>query len=174
VAKKEKYTIEPSAADLVALLADGSYRDALSVLEKVLSSSTDTKISREDVERGTGAPKNSLVHALIIALSAGDINASFVAIRAAADSGVDMPLYLSLVLEYIRNVLLLRHAPELRAELKEEQGADVYTEMEVIASEKDSKLTHQTLLAFLDAASRLRFSPVPALPLELAVLELLG
>src|SRR3989344_4784483 len=41
VAKKEGYALERSAAELVALLAEGSFRDALSILQKVLAVSKD-------------------------------------------------------------------------------------------------------------------------------------
>lgn len=173
IAKKEGYALDGQAADLIALLADGSYRDSLSVLEKVLSSSTDKKLSLEEVERVTGAPKRVLVLTLVSALSEGNTDASLTAIHAANEAGVDMPLYLALVTEYVRNVLLIRHAPELRTSLKEELG-EGYGELEAVASMKDSKLTHETLKSLLDAASRMRFSPVPALPLELSVLELLS
>lgn len=173
VAKKEGATLEAGVAELVALLADGSYRDALSVLEKVLSGSKDTTITRAEAEKATGAPRGELVHALVAALSEGKADAALAAIRKAASEEVEMPLFLSLVLERMRAVLLARHAPELRKELQEELGED-YAAIESIASLKDSKLTHTTLLAFLEAASRIRFSPVPALPLELAVYEVLG
>ncbi len=171
VAKKEGYVLEVAAADLISMLADGSYRDALSVLERVLASSTDKKLSLEEVEQATGAPKHALVHALVSALSGGDTEAALVAVRKAGEQGVDMNLFLTLTLEMMRSVLLARHAPELRKELQEELGTDVYGEVEALAVEKDSKLTHGTLRAFLDAASRIRFSPIPALPLELAVME---
>ncbi|MEK7515958.1 MAG: AAA family ATPase, partial [Patescibacteria group bacterium] len=62
VAKKEGCTLAPDAAELISLLAEGSYRDALSVLQKVFTASTDTstslsagkKLSREEVEKATG------------------------------------------------------------------------------------------------------------------------
>jgi DNA polymerase-3 subunit gamma/tau len=172
IAKKEGYEIEPAASDLVALLADGSYRDALSVLEKVLSTSSDKKITRAEAEKATGAPQHELVRALVEALSTGERGTALSTIRKASDQGVDMQLYLSLVLEYMRTVLLARHAPELRRELAAEVGEDAWAQVEAIAQSKDSKLTHHTLKLFLDAASRIRFSPIPALALELAVLEL--
>lgn len=173
IAKREKVTIEPLAADLLALLAEGSYRDALSILEKVLSVSKDTKISLEEAELVTGAPKRALVLALVSALSAGKSEAALEAIRKADKHDVDMGLYLTLVLEALRTVLLMRHAPELRMEFKNELGADEYAELEKIALAKDSMLSHTTLAVFLDAAGRMRFSPIPALSLELAVLELI-
>ncbi|MDB5194924.1 MAG: polymerase subunit gamma/tau [Parcubacteria group bacterium] len=172
VAKKEKYTLEPAAAELVALLAEGSYRDALSILEKVFSVSSDTKISLAEAEAATGAPKRALVLGLVSALSVGNAENALIAIRNASGQDVDMQLYLTLVLEALRAVLLIRHAPELRKELEREMGSEEYAELQTLASEASSKLSHETLKVFLDAASRMRFSPVPALSLELAVLEL--
>jgi DNA polymerase-3 subunit gamma/tau len=133
IAKKEKYTIEPSGADLVALLADGSYRDALSILEKVLSSVEGTSISLEAVEKATGAPKHALVHSLVSAVSAGSTEDGLKAVRTASAHDVDMHLFLSLVLEEMRNVLLVRHAPELRKEIESELGPDVYAEVVELA-----------------------------------------
>ncbi len=173
IAKKEGFTLEPGVADLVALLGDGSYRDSLSVLEKILAGSESTKTITLDVaEHLTGAPKHALVHALVAGISEGSTDAALTAIRKATDESVDMMLYLSLVLELVRTTLLARHAPELRKELAEELGPDAYAEIQKIAEQKDSKLTHRTLKALLDATERIRFSPIPSLPLELAVLEL--
>jgi len=171
VAKKEGYAIEQSAADLVALLAEGSYRDALSILEKVCATSADKKLTREEAEKATGAPRSQLVQSLVQALSEGKQDDALAAVRTVADEDVDFNLYLTLVLESLRMVLLVRHAPELRKQLEAELG-EGYAAIAAIAQAADSKLSHHTLKAFLDAASRARFSPVPALPLELAVYEL--
>ena len=172
VAKKEGYEIEPGAADLVALLADGSYRDALSVLERALTVADGKSLKRAAVEDATGSPKRELVAALAAALSEGSADKALTAVRKAADGGIDMKLYLSLVLDYLRAVLLVRHAPELRKQFSEELGADEYKEVEAIAAASGSKLTHETLKSFLDAAARMRYASVPSLPLELAILEL--
>lgn len=173
VAKKEKRVIEPAAADLVGLLGDGSYRDALSILEKVFGSAGE-KITRADAELATGAPKSELVEAFVSALSDGDADKALATIRKTEKESVDMALYLSLVLELVRTILLVRHAPELRKEIGEEVGIDAFASIEKLAQTKDSKLTHQSLKVLLDATERMRFSPVPSLPLELAVFELLG
>jgi len=172
VAKKEGYDIEPGAADLIALLADGSYRDSLSVLERVLAAASDKKVTRKGTEEATGAPRGELVEKLVSALSAGKTEDALVAIRSASDSGVDMSLYLSLVIDCLRAVLLVRHAPGLRKEIEAEEGSDAYKEIEKMATDPASKLTHEMLKAFLDASSKMRFASVPSLPLEIAVYEL--
>jgi hypothetical protein len=110
------------------------------------------------------------VHALISALSLGERGQALTAIEKAAKSGADMKLFLELVLEALRATLLLRYAPELRASLADELGADEFSALEKFSEGKG--ITHTTMLAFLTAAERVRYAPIPALPLELAVLEL--
>lgn len=178
VAKKEGYALALDAAELIAMLADGSYRDALSVLQKVFAGVDDKKISREIVEAATGAPKREQVHALISALAVGERGAALAAIESAAKSGADIKLFLELVLEALRAALLIRYAPELRASLEAELGADEFPVLEKLVKESQSTklgaggITHATMLAFLTAADRIRYAPIPAIPLELAVLEL--
>ncbi|HEY4501032.1 MAG TPA: DNA polymerase III subunit gamma/tau [Candidatus Paceibacterota bacterium] len=176
VAKKEGYTLAPDAAELIAMLAEGSYRDALSVLQKVFSSSPDKKLSREEVEKATGAPKREQVHALVSALAKSERGKALEAIEKASKAGADMKLFLELVLEALRATLLIRYAPELRALLSEELGTDEFSALEKFAQPdvvlRKSYITHTTMLAFLNAAERIRYAPIPALPLELAVLEL--
>ena len=200
VAKKEGYTLAPDAAELIAMLGDGSYRDALSVLQKVLiqdenekspSRAVPREISRTWVEQWTGAPRQEQVHALIHALAAGERGKALEAIEKAAKADADMKLFLELVLEALRATLLIRYAlptlsvgtptqgvgAELRASLQSELGADEFSALEKFATSTSlgaSKqgITHATMLAFLTAAERIRYAPIPALPLELAVLEL--
>ncbi len=171
VAKKEGYTLDAGAAELVAMLADGSYRDALSVLQRVLSNAAEKSVSRGMVETVTGAPRQEQVHALVAALAAGQRGAALVAVEDAAKSGADMKLFLELLLGSLRSTLLLRYAPELRASLQSELGADEFSALETFANGQG--ITHAVMLAFLTAADRIRYAPIPALPLELAVLEAL-
>ena len=176
VAKKEGYTLAPDTAELIALLAEGSYRDALSVLQKVFAATEGKTLSREVVERATGAPKREQVHSLMSALAGGERGKALAAIEQAAKADADMELFLELVLEALRATLLIRYAPELRASLADELGADEFSALEKFAKQDvgrtTSHITHVTMLAFLNAAERIRYAPIPALPLELAVLEL--
>jgi len=174
VAKKEGYTLAPDAADLIAMLAEGSYRDALSVLQKVLGSG-EKSLTRDIVEAVTGAPRREQVHALVNALALGERGQALAAIEQASKADVDMKLYLQLVLEALRSTLLIRYAPELRTSLADELGQDEFSALEKFAIHEGhtmSLITHTTMLAFLNAADRIRYAPIPALPLELAVLEL--
>ncbi|MHB1769692.1 MAG: DNA polymerase III subunit gamma/tau [Minisyncoccota bacterium] len=170
IAKKEGYELAGDAAELIAMLSEGSYRDALSVLQKVLAGTEGTRLSRTAVEQATGAPRREQVHALINALARGERGAALAAVEQAATSGADMKLFLELVIEALRATLLIRYAPDLHISLQAELGADEFSALEKLTKEKG--ITHATLLSFLTAADRIRYAPIPALPLELAVLEL--
>ena len=138
VAKKEGYTLAPDAAELIALLADGSYRDALSVLQKVFAATEEKSLDREIVEAATGAPQREQVHALIAALAAGERSKALAAIEQASKAGADMKLFLELMLEALRATLLIRYAPDLRTALADELGADEFTSLEKFAKERVS------------------------------------
>jgi DNA polymerase-3 subunit gamma/tau len=172
VAKKEGITIEPAAAELVALLADGSYRDALSVLQKVCASAVEKGITLSQAEEALGAPRRIQVESLLSAISLGSLSAALETLSKVTNESIDIQTYTTLVLEDMRSVLLFRHAPELRKEIEEEIGSEHFKGLMEIAQNKESKLTHHTLKVFLDAVDRLRFSPVPVLSLELALYEL--
>ncbi len=172
IAKKEGYEIESNAADLIALLAEGSYRDTLSILQRVLPSILNKKLTRVEIETITGAPKSSLVYALIDAISKNEDGDALTVIKNVQIQGTDMKLFLTILIEALRTVLLLRYAPELKKQLQEEIGEDAYNTLVLYANEHQPGITHKTLLAFLNASEQMRFTPIPSLPLELAVLEI--
>ena len=171
IAKKEELALEASAADLIAILAEGSYRDALSILERVQTISKDKTLTREEVEQATGAPRSERLFTLAEALSEGNSAQALSVLHEASDADTDMTLFLALFTDLLRSVLLVRHAPLLRASLTDELG-EHYARIEALSSTQASKLTHDTLRAFLDATLRAKFLPEPVLALELAVYEL--
>ncbi|MGH7174891.1 MAG: ATP-binding protein, partial [Minisyncoccia bacterium] len=174
VAKKEGCELAPDAAELIALLAEGSYRDALSVLQKVIAAVPGKAVSLAATETATGAPQRAQVHTLLQALASANRADALSAIELAATSGIDMKLFLEMVLDLLRKIVLLRQAPDLNDSIRAEVGDDEWKALVEMAKAPhgSAKITHATLRAFLEAAERIRYAPIPALPLELAVLEL--
>lgn len=169
VAKKEGYTLEKAAAELVALLAEGSFRDSLSILQKVLTVSKDKKVDVTEVETVTGAPRGELVRTVMKALSEKNAKDAVSAVKKAVDDNLDMRTFTRLLIHRMRVVLLLRFAPELADEFsKELTEADLVLAKEIA---KNPGVTSETLRALLDAYSTMTYAAVPHLPLELAILQ---
>jgi DNA polymerase III subunit gamma/tau len=170
VAKKEGYSLERSAAELVALLAEGSFRDALSILQKVLAVSTDKKIDLAEVETVSGAPRGGLVRHLLSGIAKKDATMALRAISEAVEQNLDARVLAKLLIHRMRVVLLIRFAPDLAAEFSKEISA----EDAVLAKElaKEQGVNSATLRTLLDAYSTMAYAAVPHLPLELTVIDI--
>ena len=176
IAKKEGFTLEPASADLVALLGDGSFRDTQGILQKVIGASSDKKISVEEVESITGAPKVELINNLISGIVEKDINKSLSSVRKASENNIDMSVFLKLVLRSLRAILLLRFAGsgEMKDSIKEEFTEEGFSFLSGIAANKDSNINSQTIKELLISSDELRFASISELPIELALIKLIG
>lgn len=170
VAKKEGYTLEPSASELVALLAEGSFRDGLSILQKVLAVSKDKKVNVSEVEEVSGAPRGELIRRVLKAISEKNAKDALSAIREAVEENLDARTLAKLLIHRMRVVLLLRYAPDLAESFsKELTEADLALAKEV---SKNPGVTSETLRMLLEAYGTMAYAAVPHLPLELAVIDI--
>ena len=170
VAKKEGYILERSAAELIALLADGSFRDALSVLQKVLAVSKDTKIDIAEVELVSGSPRGEFIRRILDAVSKKDATAALAAIDQAVRENYDMRTLTKLLIHRMRFVLLLRFAPDLAKSIAQELGE---TDLALAKDlSKNPGVTSDTLRTLLEAYERMAYAAVPHLPLELAIIDI--
>jgi DNA polymerase-3 subunit gamma/tau len=172
IAKKEDFALDHSAAELIALLAEGSFRDAQGILQKVMGASSDKKITLAEVERVTGAPKGDLVNAVVGAIEKKDAAEGLVALGKAAEQNIDMKVFAALLLAKLRFVLLLRNAPEMEKGIREEVSSEDFAFLKRVALQKDSRVNSSALLEFLAAYDLIGYASLPQLPLELAVIKL--
>lgn len=171
VAKMEGYTLESSSADLIALLASGSFRDAHGYLQQVISSSKDSVISPQEVEAVTGAPRSGQLLKLIDAIGEGDLDASIRVVHEIVLGGSDMRTMLVLLLRLLRAVLLLRAAPSLKSDLQKEFTDEEFTSIGLHAVSSKQKINSKLLISLLDAHTRTGTTYIPELPLEIALIE---
>jgi len=170
IAKKEGYTLERSAAELVALLAEGSFRDALSILQKVLAVSTNKKVVVEEVEAVSGAPRGEMVRQLVAALASQDAAAALKVMQAVVSENMDARTLAKLLIHRMRVILLMRYAPEIADTLGSELSeADLALSKEL---SKEAAVNSDMLRALLEAYSRMAYAAVPHLPLELAIVDI--
>ena len=170
VAGKEGFKLEKTAAELVALLAEGSFRDALSILQKVLAVSDEKKIESKDVEEVTGAPTGEIVRNLLSGIAKKDTSMALKAIRQTVSENMDARILAKLLLLRMRAVLLLRYAPDLADVMLEEvTEADVELAKSLV---KDPGITSETLRRLLEAYGAMAYAAVQHLPLELAIIDI--
>ncbi len=173
IGKNEGFSLEPSSADLIAILSEGSFRDAQGILQKILSFSRDKKISVEEVETVTGAPKSKLLNDFLSALSESDLNKGLQTVNRAVAENIDIKTFLKLILQRMRFVLLLRLKAGLDAEIERELKREDFEFLKKLAEENSQKINSHTLLELLDAYQKIGSSSIAQLPLELALVKIL-
>ncbi len=171
VAKKEKFKLSPDAADLIALAADGSFRDALGITQKVIMASEDGKADADEAAAIIGAPKGALVMGIIDALHARDAARGLAAVQSAVSENIDMKLFMRLILERVRAVMLARHGgndDHAFAHVREEDRAV----LSALAKDAASPINSALLSRLLLAAEQIGRTYLAQLPLELAIIDL--
>ena len=144
IVKTEKMTIDDDALSLIALNADGSFRDAVKMLEQVSFQKGKVNI---DVTRKTLAISESKRRDAFLAhLLARDSKSALGDIQYFAREGIDIKSFLIDCLKELEQQLVVRATTELRGLIK----------------------------ILMQAYGELRTSPIPELPLELAVVEYCG
>lgn len=172
IAKKEGYKLEPSSADLIAVLGDGSFRDTQGILQKILSFSKDKKISADEVEQVAGAPRAGLVNDFIKSIENKDLSGGLEAVKSAVSNNIDMLVYLKMILRKMRTALLLRYAKNMETSIKEEYSEDDFNFLKELSVKKESNINSKTLLEILNVYDSVARANIPELPLELALIKL--
>lgn len=174
VAKKEGASLTLADAELVALMGEGSFRDTLGILQKVLTVSADKKLDEKEVAKVVGAPPVTLVNDFLRAVADNNVERAIAAFHASVSGGAEPKVFALLAIAKVRGVLLMRFAPKMEKELAEQFGEDDVVFLKELAG-KDGAAINSTLLAeFLTALIEMPRSPLPQIPLELALYRVLG
>lgn len=172
ITKKEKFKLDSSAADMIAIAADGSFRDAIGITQKVIMASADMHANADEVATIIGAPKNTLLMDIVTALEEGDTAKGLSAIKTAHEAHVDMKLFVRLLLERVRTIMLLRNGGGTGEELLVQYTDEDKNVLKEYAENRQSPIHSHLLLRLLEAAEQTGKTYLSQLPLELAVIDL--
>lgn len=174
VCKMEKVKIEKSALELIAAKSQGSLRDAESLLGQVLAlGSNDTKeIKADDIRDLLGMAETNLISNFCDLLLKKDSAKALNFINEIIENGKDIQEFTKSLVNYLRQAVILKIAGK-------EIGDSIITGF---TTEELQKLTEQAtnfkeedlrriLNSFLDAENKIKYSSIPQLPLELAIIE---
>jgi DNA polymerase-3 subunit gamma/tau len=158
-AKGEKMKIEKGAMKILVNNAQGSYRDALSLLDVVFSgvSGKDKEITEEEVRSLLGLPDIEMVDELLTSLVESEPQKALELIEDIEEKGVNFQQFVSYALEVLREALV--------AKIKKEELD--YQFFEEISQKDILKLVK----AFLDIERSLKGSGNQSLVMEMIIPE---
>jgi DNA polymerase-3 subunit gamma/tau len=169
IAEAEK--IELSEASLFALAreADGSLRDAQTLLDQVISYGG-SQISDAQVTEVLDLLDRRALLAVLEACVAGDAAAALAACGRLAETGGDAKRVGEELLSLLRDLVVLRVAPD--APQLVEGSADDVAALRALAGKTDPTRLRRMFRALLKEQEDLSFAPTPFAVLEMAVLRL--
>ena len=169
IAKSEKILVAEDAAELIAAHAEGSFRDAESLLDQLISAGK-KKIELEDVERAVGKIGFQKLSAFAGEVLSGDLSAVLAAVHVIEDEGYNLPQFTKDLIGYLRRVAVLSLAPKMSSTMAKELTEHHLEKL--TAHAKLWKEPHLELLKSLIAAyGQMRYSQFPVIPLEVALAE---
>ena len=162
------FEVAPEALAQIARFGQGSLRDALSALDQVIAA-VDGAVTAEDVSEVIGVPNVQVCRRASAAIVEGDRRAVFEIVEELVSEGRDLKHFVTLLMHYLRDLTVVRVAPDRPDLLEWPQERERLAEFADRFSEED-------LLRSLDVLTRieegLRWSPEPRFHLEMALLRL--
>lgn len=154
ILKGENINIEDDALDLIIQAGSGSFRDAETILEKTIVSTSHNKITLDDVTKVLGFASQKVIEQFFLNLSEGNAKEAIGLVEEAEGEGVD-------ITQMVKQVLL-----KARKEL--------IKSIQAAAGSFNLKFLYVLIKEMNEASDKIRYSPVPSLPVELAILNIVG
>jgi DNA polymerase-3 subunit gamma/tau len=172
VLEREGVEAEEGALLPIARRADGGVRDALSLLDQVLSFSGDV-VRLEDVRRMLGLVEEEKYLDLFDLAADGDQAGVFPFVQALLDDGYDLAEFARGLGEALRLLLAIRLDPEAAPEELPAESRRAFAEA-AARFRPDQLLRMLTATAEFEASGRFRRSSQPRIQLEVLLLRLAG
>jgi len=169
VAKSEKLHLDKESLNLLVLLGEGSFRDALGMLQKVATFSSDKKITVDEVEKITGAPRTELVHQLVAELVGGTQEKAFAILETLSGQNVDTKTLAKMLMRNFRLALLILLAPDIKKKLEHELSQSEFNFYTTLVKKPGADKIPAILKELLIAYGDIHLAYIKQLPLELAL-----
>jgi DNA polymerase-3 subunit gamma/tau len=171
IAKKENLKIEPGAMAVIARMAEGSLRDALSLLEQARAYCGDTIVDKE-VRELLGVVPDDALEELVDAISEGSADRALGLVHTFQKEGRNLQHFCREAIRHMRNLLIARTCgadSDLIAATPDQRPA--LAKAAALFSEEDLTRFFQILLQTDDD---LRRKPDPRVHLEMGLLRLIN
>ena len=171
ILKKEDLKVEKEALELIALNSSGSIRDAESLLDQVLSFSetlNKREVRAEDIQNLLGIVKIELISQFCDFIIVKKATEAINLLNEINEKGFDLQEFAKSLINYLRQGLILKLAgSEIIVGLTKEELEKLQKQMGLVKQEELCQL----LNLFMEAEGKMKYSSIPQLPLELAVVD---
>jgi len=160
---------DEDALALVAGCADGSVRDAFSILELCVSLGRE-RLCRDDVLEAIGSAGDEAIAALALAVIGGDAAAALIRFNEILRAGKDVRRVLEEWIDYLRSALLIKYLDKPEAILS--RSLENIAEIRELTAGVDEKALARHILKLSKVYNESRWSAHPGILAEMTIIEL--
>jgi len=168
IAGSEGVQLDPGAALAMARQAEGSARDAVSLLDQA-SVVGGERVDEETVRSLLGVPQGEIRVEVADVVAVGDLRGAFEAVDRLVQAGHDLRNVTGDLLAHFRNLLLVQTAPDQEDLL--DVPSDAYASLRAQADKFTPGELSRVLELLLAAQTDMRWTTSPRLTLELALVR---
>ena len=169
----EKIKIEPDALHLIATFAGGSYRDAESTLEQ-LRVWSDKTIAKKDMEELLGVVDFEKIKSITDCLNNAGAKEAIDYISKLTSEGTDLEMFTKALINHLRKIMLLKVDNSLSELIAQELSPDQFETVKAQSEKFSLDNAARAIKIFMVAQNDIKRSPIPSLPLELAMVEIIN
>jgi DNA polymerase-3 subunit gamma/tau len=168
--KKEGKKLDPKVFDIIASRSDGSARDAESMLGQILS--LGSEFTLDEIRSLFGMTDLPQISAFLHCIAQKNGTTAISLLGELGDRGMDYEDFLKSVLGYVRWMMFLKIDEGLSDIIGREMSEEDLLQLETTAQKFEMPLLQKAATLFLEASEIAKYSPIPQLPIEMAVVEL--
>lgn len=169
IARGDGLNISDDAYELLAQLADGSMRDGLSILERVISA-CGSSITAEDITATLGISTSQTLFSITDAIINGDINAVISNIDSIMADGKDIKVFIDSLIKHFRDMLICKVSdnPSSMLDVSAEDLLKLKSQAQKMSFEKISYAAS----VLSDAQADTKWSKSPRVVYELSLIKI--
>jgi len=173
VAKSEKVKIDQESLEMIAIASEGGMRDAESLLGQIISLE-DKNITSKEVEQILGTADRKFSQALTKMIILDDSTGAIAKINELSENGYDLQVFTKSLINYLRQLMLLKVSPELKSFFTYELTNEQLKELQELAQKTNLLKIVNAINFFLEAQNKISAFILPQLPLEIAIIKATG
>ena len=167
VVAAENIEIEDEALTEIAKRADSSFRDGLKLLDQLASASE--KITVGMVEQNTRSGSFDQAIELTSLMSQRQTEPALNMVLSLSAQGTNIKEFTHTLMEILRAVMLLQN--NVSVQVKNSVGMSKFEKLQTLATQFSKEQLISVLTLLQEAQEKMKFSSIPSLPLEIAIVE---
>ena len=160
---------DEAALALIAVNADGSVRDSLSILEQCISTG-ETRITRDDVAEMLGTAGEEVMIQLTDFVMKADMSSALLLLDSAINSGRDVKQFMKEWLAHFRNLLMAKYIQDPESALN--MSLENVERVRKQSTEISTDLLNRGITELTKTISESRWSAQPRVMLEMCIVRL--